>query len=92
MSTSSHSTALSAHAPAQASPGQNLLARLHDFVARIRAAAAERRLRYKLADLSDSILRDIGIADDEIPRVRALEQFTPRAWADRMGSRPRSKF
>lgn len=88
MSTSSHTTTFSGHAhTSQGSKfGQALWTWLTKIVARIRADIAERQMRYKLANLSDAMLRDIGIADDEIPRVRALERFTPRAWADRMGS------
>ena len=52
-------------------------------------AAAERRLRNKLADMDDALLRDIGIAEDEIYRIRARERFTPRAWRERAdGERP----
>jgi hypothetical protein len=32
-------------------------------------------------------LRDIGVAEDEIHRIRVCERFTPRAWAERMGER-----
>jgi uncharacterized protein YjiS (DUF1127 family) len=37
-------------------------------------------MRRELASLDDALLRDIGIDDEEIHRVRALERFTPRAW------------
>ena len=43
-------------------------------------SAAKRSLRRQLMGLDDSILRDIGIADDEIWRVRHGDAFTPRAW------------
>ena len=49
-------------------------------------AAAERRLRNKLADMDKALLRDIGIAEDEIYRIRARERFTPRAWRERADS------
>jgi uncharacterized protein YjiS (DUF1127 family) len=54
-------------------------------------SAAERRLRDKLAEMDDALLRDIGIAEDEIYRTRARERFTPRAWSERAdGERRRS--
>jgi uncharacterized protein YjiS (DUF1127 family) len=49
-------------------------------------AAAERRLRNNLADMDEALLRDIGIAEDEIYRIRARERFTPRAWRERAES------
>jgi uncharacterized protein YjiS (DUF1127 family) len=52
-------------------------------------SAAERRLRDKLAEMDDALLRDIGIAEDEIYRVRARERFTPRAWQERADSERR---
>jgi len=58
------------------------------FASALRAlsrAAAERRLRNKLADMDEALLRDIGIAEDEIYRIRARERFTPRAWRERVG-------
>ena len=39
--------------------------------------------RARLAAMSDRELLDIGIAEDELHRVHALESFTPRAWARR---------
>ena len=57
----------------------------------LRRSAAERRLRDKLADMDDALLRDIGIAEDEIYRIRARERFTPRAWSERIdGGRRRT--
>ena len=44
------------------------------------AARADRATRRVLAELDPTILKDIGIAPDEIHRIRAHEQFTPRAW------------
>ena len=97
MSTSSHSTALGAHAPADARHetsafGHTLLKWLADILARIQASIADRRMRHRLADLSDPLLRDIGIADDEIPRIRACERFTPRAWTNVKGSSRRCQY
>lgn len=92
MSTRSHATALTAHAPAEAGHetsalGQALLGRLASFLTGLRAAAEERRVRRHLAALPDALLRDIGISEDEIHRIRACDRFTPRAWAERMGGR-----
>lgn len=51
------------------------------IVARLRHEAQDRRLRDQLADMDDAMLRDIGIADDELHMIRARDRFTPRAWA-----------
>ena len=61
-------------------PANPILAAFRDFIDGIRQARAEHSMRVDLATLDDSVLRDIGIATDEIPRVLAREQFTPRAW------------
>ena len=45
-----------------------------------RQARADRALRADLAALDDAILRDIGVATDELPRIHAQEPFTPRSW------------
>lgn len=45
-----------------------------------RRALAERRVRTTLAEMDERLLVDIGIALDEVARVRARERFTPRAW------------
>jgi uncharacterized protein YjiS (DUF1127 family) len=50
------------------------------FFGLLRRKASERALRRHLADLDDVLLKDIGVADDEIVRVRRMECFTPRAW------------
>lgn len=49
-------------------------------LAAIKAGNAERRRRAALAELDPSLLRDIGVAADEVPRIHAREPFTPRAW------------
>jgi hypothetical protein len=46
----------------------------------LRRRAGERALRRHLADLDAVLLKDIGVADDEIVRVRRMERFTPRTW------------
>jgi uncharacterized protein YjiS (DUF1127 family) len=71
-----------AERPASA-PFGRLLGLAGEFIARRRRAAEDRRLRPRLAELSDTLLLDIGIAEDEIYRIRAYERFTPRAWHDR---------
>lgn len=53
---------------------------LQDAVANIRKGFEERAMIRELSSLDDALLRDIGIADDEIYRVRRQEAFTPRAW------------
>jgi hypothetical protein len=49
-------------------------------------------MRDRLAELPDSLLRDIGIAEHEIPRIRARDRFTPNAWVDRSGANRRSEY
>ncbi len=90
MSTPSRSVPLAVHAPAQSHAenfGQALLRRAAAIIDRLRKAAEERQVRQHLATLPDHLLRDIGIAEDEIHRIRACERFTPRAWAERLGER-----
>jgi uncharacterized protein YjiS (DUF1127 family) len=53
---------------------------LGTVIQRLRQWAGDRALRRQLADMDDTMLRDIGIAEDEIWRVRNREIFTPRAW------------
>lgn|SRR5690554_5559203 len=93
MSTHSHLTALTAHDTGAVSRSGtslvgSLLRPLWAVTGRMRAAAEERRVRQHLATLPDALLRDIGIAEDELHRIRACERFTPRLWADRLGGRP----
>lgn len=57
-----------------------LLARIRDGLAALGRAHAQWALRAELAALDDHVLKDIGIAHDELPRVRARDDFTPRAW------------
>ena len=54
---------------------------LANLVTSARRSASNRRLRDQLADMDDAMLKDIGIADDELHMIRARRQFTPRAWA-----------
>lgn len=49
-------------------------------IARLRKAGSDRALRRQLAEMDDALLRDIGIGEDEIWRVRAQQDFTPRSW------------
>lgn len=58
----------------------------------VRRESAERRLRDQLAQMDDAMLRDIGIADDELYMIRARDQFTPRAWANRGAGKARWEF
>lgn len=52
-----------------------------NLVAAARRASGNRRMREQLAEMDDAILKDIGIADDELHMIRARRHFTPRAWA-----------
>jgi uncharacterized protein YjiS (DUF1127 family) len=61
--------------------------RIKRAFAAIRRRAADRRLRDDLAEMDEALLRDIGIAEDEVHRVRARERFTPRAWVGDAGRR-----
>lgn len=54
--------------------------RIESMVATWRRALAERSVRTTLAEMDERLLVDIGIASDEVARVRARERFTPRAW------------
>lgn len=63
-----------------AAADDSLLASVKRAIDGFRHANANRRMRRDLADLDDSILRDIGVATDEIHRVRAGDEFTPRSW------------
>ncbi|MGE3065272.1 MAG: DUF1127 domain-containing protein [Hyphomicrobiaceae bacterium] len=49
-------------------------------VARYRADAADRALRRELAGMDAFLLKDIGIAEDELWRIRRQHRFTPHAW------------
>lgn len=60
--------------------GWSLKAYLAGVLGAWKKSAADRSLRRQLLGLDDAILRDIGIADDEIWRVRRGDAFTPRAW------------
>lgn len=46
-----------------------------------RKAAADRALHRQLAEMDDSLLRDIGLGDDEIYRLRQGASVTQRPWA-----------
>lgn len=48
-----------------------------------RKAIARQQQIEELARMDAALLLDIGIAEDEIWRVRAREDFMPRAWAER---------
>lgn len=60
-----------------------LLAPITGVFARWSKAAAERRLRDQLAEMSTEMLLDIGIREEEVHLVRNRVAFTPREWADR---------
>jgi hypothetical protein len=58
----------------------NAIAAFGTMVASARKAADEHHLRSELAAMDDNLLRDIGVADEEIHMIRAGQVFTPRAW------------
>lgn len=60
-----------------------LFAPIAGMFARWSKAAAERRLRDQLAEMSTEMLLDIGIREEEVHLVRHRVAFTPREWADR---------
>lgn len=70
------------HLASDAPLSQRLAAPFVGLIRSVRRAVAERRLRDTLADMDDALLMDIGVARDEIYRIRARERFTPRAWQD----------
>lgn len=51
---------------------------LADVVADRRSAAAARALRRELADMDETLLRDIGISDDEIWHIRQIRETSLR--------------
>lgn len=61
---------------------------IESMVATWRRALAERKVRAALSEMDERLLADIGIAPDEVPRVRARERFTPRAWFARRRRAP----
>jgi uncharacterized protein YjiS (DUF1127 family) len=66
---------------------RNAFAALSTMIASSRKASAERHLRAELAEMDETLLRDIGVADDEIYLIRSGEVFTPRAWTRNPGGR-----
>ena len=83
-------TGLEAHFDATPTLGQRLQHMISTAIANHRAHREDRRMRELLAELPDSQLLDIGIAHDEIVRIRAREYFKPRAWEDLRGRSRRS--
>ena len=67
----------------------NLVQRSLEWLSALRAEyqlyRKERRLSTVLADLSDTQLLDIGVADHELARVRSFDRFKPEAWSDPEG-------
>lgn len=59
---------------------EGLVATVRTAVAAFTALREARLMRHDLAQLDPSILRDLGVAPDEIARIRASEPFTSRAW------------
>lgn len=78
-----HDTDLVGRASASSGGLRALLARAFQSW---RRAAKRRQLRDELSGMSDSMLLDIGVADDEIYRVRRGDNFIPRAWTRASGA------
>jgi uncharacterized protein YjiS (DUF1127 family) len=53
---------------------------LSGFVDGLRKAASNRALNRQLSEMDDTLLRDIGLGDDEIYRLRAGSAVNPRDW------------
>ena len=56
------------------------LAWLSSVLQNVKQSFANRALRQQLAEMDTAMLRDIGIDQDEIWRIRAGHTFTPRDW------------
>lgn len=67
---------------ADMAPDTGLAAAASRLAAAMRSALAARQARTELAGLDAHLLRDIGVADDEIARVHAGEAFVPRNWRE----------
>jgi uncharacterized protein YjiS (DUF1127 family) len=64
-----------------AAPARNGFAQaITGLVAGIRKAAADRALYRQLTDMDDALLRDIGLGNDEIYRIRQGQHVLPRQW------------
>ena len=81
---STHMNALAAPVAVGGASSGHLGGRFASLVAGWRKAFAEavamRRSLRELSLLSDRELSDIGLAHDEIHRLRSSEMFTPRGW------------
>jgi uncharacterized protein YjiS (DUF1127 family) len=49
-------------------------------IASLRKAASDRALNRQLSEMDDTLLRDIGLGDDEIYRLRQGSSINPRTW------------
>ena len=67
-------------ASAKPSATRSVFSTLTALLATARKTSNDRNLRKELASMDDALLRDIGVADDEIYLIRAGKAFTPRAW------------
>jgi uncharacterized protein YjiS (DUF1127 family) len=66
--------------PAKPSVLAALASEVAGMMRAMRRAGEERRMRQRLAEMPDSLLADIGIAQDEVHRIRMQEKFLPREW------------
>ena len=58
----------------------SLTQRVLGAIAHHRAETEDLERRRQMAELDPQVLRDIGITDDEMIRVRAMDRFTPASW------------
>lgn len=81
MSTLSNLLAAPVAAGSEASAqGKGLAGLVQGWRESLRQAMALRRSLREISMLSDRELADIGLAQDEILRLRSSEMFTPRNW------------
>ena len=73
-------TAEASYAESAEADGSSFTRLWRGYVAGLKVAAGKRALRRELAGMDETLLRDIGIAEDEIWRIRHNNSFVPRAW------------
>lgn len=84
MSTTTFDLDTAQAAPTETATVTGLLPRL---IKSWRKSIARQQQIEELARMDQALLLDIGIAEDEIWRVRAREDFMPRAWLERTASK-----
>jgi uncharacterized protein YjiS (DUF1127 family) len=69
--------------PSQTEKAKSATGWLGRLAGRFAKARARRRLHAELSGMSDAMLLDIGVAEDEIYTIRQGSAITPRAWLAR---------